>query len=79
MSTSNTLSVATLDTIIDRTITTIDKGIDRHVGDMTLMQAMEVIGALMDLRDRQHLHMQSIKRCASACVKKPKRNETNGL
>ena len=63
----------TIDAIIERTLKTIDKGLDKHVGDMTLMEAMELMGILMDIRDRQYLHVQSTQGCNKACVKKPKR------
>ena len=67
----------TIDTIIDRTLTIIDKGIDRNVGDMTLMQAMELVGVLMDIRDRQQAHMKhtqkKVRACGKACTKMPKR------
>ena len=63
----------TIDAIIERTLNTINKGLDKQVGDMTLMQVMEFMGILMDIRDRQHLHVQSTQGCNRACVKKPKR------
>ena len=66
-------STQTIDAIIERTLATIDKGLDKQVGDMTLMQAMELMGILMDIRDRQYLHIQSTQGCSLACVKKPKR------
>jgi hypothetical protein len=71
MNTDNTTH--TLDTIIDRTISIIDKSLDRHVGDMTLMQAMELVGVLMDIRERQRAYTQHTQGCTKACVKKPKR------
>ena len=67
----------TIDAIIDRTLAIIDKGIDRNVGDMTLMQAMELVGVLMDIRDRQQAHMKhtqkKVRACGKACTKIPKR------
>ena len=75
MNTDNTTH--TLDTIIDRTISIIDKSLDRHVGDMTLMQAMELVGVLMDIRERQHVYIERSSKparaCGKSCVKKPKR------
>ena len=72
MSTQNTLN-----TLIDRTLAIIDNGIDRHVGDMTLMQAMEFVGVLMDIRERQQAHMKhtqkKVRACGKACTKMPKR------
>ena len=66
-----------LDTLIDRTITIIDKGLDRNVGDMNLMQAMEFVGVLMDIRERQQAYERSssehVRACGKACTKKPKR------
>ena len=67
----------TIDTIIDRTLAIIDKGIDSNVGDMTLMQAMEFVGVLMDIRERQQAHMKhtqkKVRACGKACTKMPKR------
>jgi hypothetical protein len=67
----------TIDALIDRTLNIIDNGLDRNVGDMTLMQAMELVGVLMDIRERQHVHMerssQPVRACGKACTKKPKR------
>ena len=69
----------TLDAIIQRTLNTIDKNIDRHVGDMTLIEALDLMCVLMDIRDRQHVHTRTQKVCANACIKKPKRSKTDGL
>ena len=78
MSTQNTLN-----TLIDRTLAIIDNGIDRHVGDMTLMQAMEFVGVLMDIRERQQAHSERSSKptrvCRKACMKKPKCKSTDGL
>ena len=67
----------TLDTLIDRTLATIDKNLDRCVGDMSLMQAMEFVGVLMDMRERQQAYERSssehVRACGKACTKKPKR------
>ena len=72
-------STQIIDAIIERTLNTINKGLDKQVGDMTLMEAMELMGVLMDIRDRQHLHVQSTQACSRACVKKPKSYKTDGL
>ena len=81
MNTSNTSN--TLSRLVERTLTIIDKELDRNVGDMNLMQAMEFVGVLMDIRERQRAYEQRmskhVRACNNACVKKPKRNETNGL
>jgi hypothetical protein len=73
----------TLNALVDRTLATVNKELDRCVGDMSLMQAMEFVGVLMDIRERQRAYEQRISKhvraCNNACVKKPKRNETNGL
>ena len=67
----------TIDAIIDRTLTIIDDGLDQHVGDMTLMQAMEFVGVLMDIRERQQAHVKhtqkKVRACGKACTKIPKR------
>ena len=68
----------TIDVLIDRTLSIIDNGLDRNVGDMTLMQAMELVGVLMDIRERQLVYTQQanpkpIRACGKACTKKPKR------
>jgi hypothetical protein len=67
----------TLDALIDRTLSIIDNGLDRNVGDMTLMQAMELVGVLMDIRERQHVYIERsskpVRACGKACTKKPKR------
>ena len=81
MTTSNTHN--TLSALVDRTISIIDKGLDRNVGDMNLMQAMEFVGVLMDIRERQRAYEQRmsnhVRTCNNTCVKKPTRNKTNGL
>lgn len=64
--------------LIDRTLAVIDNGLDRSVGDMTLMDAMEFVGALMDMRERQLVYAQEsnpkpVRACGKACTKKPKR------
>ena len=73
----------TLNTLIDRTLVTIDKNLDRCVGDMSLMQAMEFVGVLMDIRERQQAYKRNQpkpnKACHKACGKKPKCKVTNGL
>ena len=68
MNTGNTLNA-----LVDRTISIIDKGLDRNVGDMSLMQAMEFVGVLMDIRERQRSYEQRISKSIGACAKKPKR------
>jgi len=49
----------TIDTIIDRTLITIEKSLDNLIGDMELMNALRFIGTMMDLRERHHQHMQN--------------------
>jgi len=68
MNTTNTLTA-----LIDRTLAIIDNGLDRNVGDMTLMQAMQFVGTLMDMRERQQAHERSPSEPVRACTKKPKR------
>lgn len=67
----------TLNAIIDKTLAIIDNGIHSNVGDMTLMQAMEFVGVLMDIRERQQAHMKhaqkKVRACGKACTKMPKR------
>jgi hypothetical protein len=68
----------TLDTLIDRTLTIIDNGLDKAVGDMTLLEALELVGVLMDMRERQLVHSQlanpkPARACGKLCAKKPKR------
>ena len=68
----------TLDTLIDRTLTIIDNGLDKAVGDMKLIDALELVGILMDIRERQLVYTQEsnpkpVRACGKACVKKPKR------
>ena len=76
MNTQNTQN--TIDAMIDRTLSIIDKGIDNNVGDMTLMNALELVGILMDIRERQHVYIERSSKpahaCSKACVKKPKRD-----
>ena len=69
----------TLDAIIDRTLSIIDNGLDRNVGDMTLMNALELVGIMMDIRERQQVYIERSSKPVRACAKKPKRNKTNGL
>ena len=67
-----------INTLIDRTLAIIDNGLDRSIGDMSLMDAMELVGVLMDIRERQLVYTQEsnpkpVRACGKACVKKPKR------
>lgn len=68
---------STIDAMIDRTLSIIAHGLDRNVGDMSLMQAMEFVGVLMDIRERQQAYTERSSKptraCGKACVKKPKR------
>jgi len=48
----------TINTLIDRTLAIIEKGLDRNVGDMTLIQALELVGVLMDIRERQLVYTE---------------------
>ena len=67
----------TLNTLIDRTLTIIDNGLDRSVGDMKLLEALELVGVLMDMRERQQAYQRNQSQptgaCGKVCVKKPKR------
>lgn len=67
-----------INTLIDRTLAIIDNGLDRSVGDMKLLEALELVGILMDIRERQLVYTQEanpepIRACGKACTKKPKR------
>tara|TARA_R100000030_G_scaffold95788_1_gene83461 strand:+ start:1219 stop:1446 length:228 start_codon:yes stop_codon:yes gene_type:complete len=67
-----------INTLIDRTLAIIDNGLDRSVGDMSLIDALEFVGVLMDIRERQLVYSQEsnpkpVRACGKACVKKPKR------
>lgn len=67
-----------INTLIDRTLAIIDNGLDRSVGDMKLIEALELVGILMDIRERQLVYTQGanpepIRACGKACTKKPKR------
>ena len=67
-----------INTLIDRTLAIIDNGLDRSVGDMKLIEALELVGILMDIRERQLVYTQEvnpepIRACGKACAKKPKR------
>jgi hypothetical protein len=67
-----------INTLIDRTLAIIDNGLERSVGDMRLMDALEFVGILMDIRERQLVYSQEVnpkpvRACGKACVKKPKR------
>ena len=70
----------TMNTLIDRTLAIIDNGLDRNVGDMTLFHALELVGIMMDLRERQLSYTERcialskpVRACGKACMKKPKR------
>jgi len=63
----------TLNALIDRTLTIIDNGLDRSVGDMKLLEALELVGVLMDMRERQQAYQRNQTGCQKACTKKPKR------
>ena len=67
-----------INALIDRTLAIIDNGLDRSVGDMKLIEALELVGILMDIRERQLVYTQEsnpkpTRACGKACVKKPKR------
>ena len=47
-----------LNTLVDRTLATIERRVDRNVGDMTLIQALELVGMLMDIRERQLVYTE---------------------
>jgi len=76
---------STLTQIIDRTLALIDNGLERSVGDMRLMDALELVGVLMDIRERQLVYdnersvSEPIPSCRKACMKKPKCKGTDGL
>jgi hypothetical protein len=75
MNTQNTEH--TLNALIDRTLVIVEEYVDRTVGDMNVMQAMEFVGILMDMRERQQAYERSsaehVRACGKACTKKPKR------
>jgi len=81
MNTDNTQNTQnterTLNSLIDRTLAIVDQYIDRTVGDMNVMQAMEFVGVLMDMRERQQAYQRNQSQptgaCGKVCVKKPKR------
>lgn len=50
---NNTHNTDTLTHMIDRLIGTLDKNIDRLVGDMQVTKAIEVIYMLQDMRERE--------------------------
>ena len=66
MTTEDTLTV-----IIDRTLSALEKNVDRLVSDMTLIQTMEFIGTLQDMRERQVRYAKKIshKRCVRMGLK----------
>ena len=49
------ISVARIDAIIDRTIERIDKSVDRLTGDMSLVQVIEIVYMLQDMRERERI------------------------
>ena len=70
----------TMNTLIERTLAIIENGLDRNVGDMTLIQALELVGIMMDMRERQLEYTEHcirlskpVRACGKACTKKPKR------
>jgi len=78
MNTENTQKTQdTLNALIDRTLAIVDEYVDRTVGDMNVMQAMEFVGILMDMRERQQAYERSssehVRACGKVCTKKPKR------
>ncbi len=60
----------TIDKIIDRTMKMVEDNLIQLTGDMRLMQAMEFIGVMMDIRERQQAYVRSTSKPAQACVKK---------
>ena len=82
MNTDNTQH--TLTALIDRTLAIIDNRLDSNVGDMTLLDALELVGVLMDIRERQlvydeQVNPKPVRACTKTCIKKPKSNKTDGL
>ena len=79
MNTGNTQNTEeTMNALIERTLAIIDKSLNRCVGDMSLTQAMEFMGVLMDMRERQLVYTQEsnpkpVRACGKLCTKKPKR------
>lgn len=69
----------TANKIIHSTLETIEKNLSKLIGDMELMQALKFVDAVMNLRDRQHAYVTATQNSIDDCVKKPKRDETNGL
>lgn len=61
----------TLNTIIDKTLATIEANLERATGDMSIAQAMEFVDMLMDMRERNEAYMrmrdESLKACKSVC------------
>ena len=60
----------TIDKIIDRTMKMVEDNLTQLTGDMRLMQAIEFIGVMMDIRERQQVYVRSTSKPAQACVKK---------
>ena len=79
MNTGNTQNTEEImNALIERTLAIIDKSLNRCVGDMSLTQAMEFMGVLMDMRERQLVYTQEsnpkpVRACGKLCTKKPKR------
>lgn len=53
MNTDNTHNIDTVTQMIDRLVRTLDRNVDRIVGDMQITEAIEVMYMLQDLRERE--------------------------
>ena len=53
MNAHNTHNMDTVTQMIDRLVRTLDRNIDRIVGDMQITEAIEVMYMLQDLRERE--------------------------
>ena len=53
MNALNTHNIDTVTQMIDRLVRTLDRNIDRIVGDMQITEAIEVMYMLQDLRERE--------------------------
>ena len=72
MNTDNTQN--TLNNLIDKTLAIVEEYVDRTVGDMNVMQAMEFVGVLMDMRERQLVYTKEsnpkpVRACSKSCQK----------
>lgn len=71
------MSAHTLSTIIEEAITLIENNVSKHVGNMSLVQAIDTIERLQMIREREAQYTK--QKACKACIKKAQKKKSNGL